>query len=47
VLAKLDSDYERKMARMDSKLEETEAAMGIFEERLNGMDAMDLEADRG
>jgi hypothetical protein len=43
--AKLDAHHERMMAGMNSELEKVEDAVGVFEERLNRMDTMDLEAN--
>jgi hypothetical protein len=42
--AKLDAHHERMKARMESELEKMEASVGVFEERLNKMNTMDLEA---
>jgi predicted protein tyrosine phosphatase len=44
VVAKLDAHRERMMARMSSQLEKMEATVDVFEERLNKMDIIDLEA---
>jgi hypothetical protein len=46
MLAKLYAYHERMMARMDSQLEKIEAVVDVFEERLNGMDTADVEANR-
>jgi hypothetical protein len=42
MLAKIDAQ-----ARMDSELEKMEAAVELFEERLNKMETTDLETKRG
>jgi hypothetical protein len=45
MMAKSDAPHERIMATMDSQLEKMEAVVDVFEERLNKIDTMDLEAN--
>jgi hypothetical protein len=42
MLTKLDACHERMIVRMDSQLDKMEAAVDVFDERLNQMDTMDL-----
>jgi hypothetical protein len=44
-MAKSDALRERMMASMDSQVGKMEAMVDIFEERMNKMDTVDLEAN--
>jgi hypothetical protein len=46
MLAKLDVHHEKMMVRMNSQLEKMDAAVDVFEERLNRMDTTELEVNR-
>lgn len=46
-MVKLDGHCGKMMASMDSQLEKKEAAVDVFEERLDKMDTKDLEANWG
>jgi hypothetical protein len=45
MLARIEAHHKKMMAIMDSQLEEMEAAVDVFKERLNKMETTDLETN--